>query len=138
MGLRGVLGVVALVWAGAAMAQEAVTTETIDCGVAESQADLTTCAGMDFDEADADLNDAYKAAMAQVKAVDAALPKDQQGAEAALREGQRAWITFRDQTCAAEGWMMHGGSAEPMVVFSCMARVTAARANDLWAMAEAP
>lgn len=128
--MRGfVLGAVLVGLPVAALAQE------VDCGNAMAQAELTYCAEQDWNGADDDLNDAYKAAMAVMKAVDADLPADQQGAAAHLKAAQRAWVSFRDEACAAEGYMMHGGSAEPMVIYGCRASLTRERATGLWHLA---
>jgi uncharacterized protein YecT (DUF1311 family) len=81
------------------------------------------------------LNDAYQVAISAMKGIDLNLDAANRGAEATLRASQRAWITFRDNTCAAEGWTMHGGSAEPMVIYACRARVSATRADELENMA---
>ena len=134
-----------LVLSGATFAQDAVQTEQIDCAEAQTQSDLNACAKMDFDEADSNLNDAYKAAVAKMQEMDQAATDEAAtdegatdgGAEAALREAQRTWVTFRDQACASEGWTVHGGSMEPMVVLECMARISATRADDLWSLSEA-
>ncbi|MBT9245199.1 DUF1311 domain-containing protein [Gemmobacter fulvus] len=112
-----------------ALAQE------VDCAKAVAQMELTYCAEQEWMTADADLNDAYGAARDLMRQVDAGLPEDQKGAEANLKAAQRAWITFRDAACAAEGYMMHGGSAEPMVIYGCRARLTESRAEDLWQLA---
>lgn len=117
--------------AGPAMAE----TPQIDCATAEVQVEMTWCAEQDWIAADADLNDAYAAARRAMQDIDAGLPDAEQGAEAYLRDGQRAWIAFRDASCAAEGYMMHGGSAEPMVIYGCWARLSAERAGDLWMLA---
>jgi uncharacterized protein YecT (DUF1311 family) len=77
------------------------------------------------------LNTVYKVVVAAMKETDANLDAGDRGAEDALRAGQRAWITYRDQTCAAEGWTAHGGSAEPMIIYACRARVTDSRAEEL-------
>jgi uncharacterized protein YecT (DUF1311 family) len=121
-------------FAGAAAAQDASQSGQIDCASAQTQADLNTCAKMDFDEADSNLNDAYKAAVAKMQDLDKAATD--KGAEAALRDAQRTWVTFRDQACASEGWTVHGGSMEPMVVLECKARVSGTRADDLWSLSE--
>jgi uncharacterized protein YecT (DUF1311 family) len=139
---KGAIWLAAVFWASTAHAQDntqaAPPSATLNCETAEAQTDLDTCASMDFTEADSDLNDAYQAALTRMQALDAALPKDQQGAVAALKDAQRTWITFRDQACAAEGWTVHGGSMEPMVVLECKARVTAARSDDLWSLGAPP
>ena len=84
-----------------------------------------------------ELGQAYAAAMDLMRQWDEGLPAEEQGGAAALKEAQRAWITFRDKACAAEGYAMKGGSAEPLLVYGCMARVTEERASHLWAMVQA-
>lgn len=105
--------------------------QKVDCAKAEVQVEMTYCAEQDWNAADARLNAAYKVAVAAMKGMDAGLDATDRGAEDSLRAGQRAWITYRDQTCAAEAWMAHGGSAEPMMIYACRARVTDARADEL-------
>lgn len=116
--------------AGAATAQE------IDCTNAETQQEMNACAEQDWMEADADLNTAYAEAIAIMQLYDEDLPKSEKGAEANLRAAQRAWVTFRDAACAAEGWAMHGGSAEPLLIYGCRARLTQQRAVELRMLAE--
>jgi uncharacterized protein YecT (DUF1311 family) len=113
-----------------------IAAQDVDCANATAQVELTYCAEQDWIEADADLNAAYKAAMALMKQIDADLPSDEQGAAANLKVAQRAWISFRDAACAAEGYLMHGGSAEPMVIYGCRAGLTKVRAADLWVLAQ--
>lgn len=103
----------------------------IDCANAMVQLEMNLCAEQDWMDADADLNDAYKGAMAVMKGYDADLPKAERGAEANLRAAQRAWVTFRDAACAAEGYAMHGGSAAPLLIYGCLARLTRQRTEDL-------
>jgi uncharacterized protein YecT (DUF1311 family) len=110
--------------------------QEVDCENAMAQVEMTWCAEQDWVAADNDLNEAYQAAMAVMKEIDTGLPQDQQGAAEFLRDGQRAWITFRDASCAAEGYLMRGGSAEPMLIYGCYARLTEVRAADLWMLAE--
>lgn len=124
------VGVVAAVWPLAGVAQE------VDCATAEAQVELNFCAEQDWQVADAELNAAYKLAMAAMKEIDAFLAQDQRGAAAALRQAQRDWIAFRDNACAAEGFLMRGGSAEPMLIYGCLARLTAERTMGLYALTE--
>ncbi len=107
------------------------TAQTVDCVSAASQVEMTYCAEQDWQAADVDLNDSYRQAMAVMKEIDAGLPKAEQGAAGQLRAAQRAWVTFRDAGCAAEGFVMHGGTGEPMVIYECRARVTRARSAEL-------
>ncbi len=123
------LCLVLMVWAGQIQAQD------VDCANAQAQMELNFCARQDWQEADADLNDAYKSAMVLMKSIDADLPEAERGAEEALRKAQRAWVTFRDAACVAEGFPMQGGSAQPMVVNGCLAQLTRQRAKSLWELA---
>jgi uncharacterized protein YecT (DUF1311 family) len=111
--------------------------QVVDCANATAQVEMTACAEQDWKAADAKLNTAYKQAMGVMKQTDQQLDPGDQGAALALRDAQRAWVTFRDATCAAEGWAYHGGSAEPMVIYACRARVTQSRADELNNMAAA-
>lgn len=119
-----------LLLAGGAGAQQ------VDCAKAMAQVELTYCAEQDWMAADAALNAAYKAARQAQQAIDADLPAAERGAEAQLRDAQRAWVSFRDAACAAEGYQMHGGSAEPMVIYGCRARLTEARTADLLVLSQ--
>jgi uncharacterized protein YecT (DUF1311 family) len=113
------------------------TAQDVDCANAMSQSDMNACAYQDWEIQDADLNAAYVAAMDLLQLWDANLPEDEKGGVKAMREAQRAWITFRDKACEAEGYAMKGGSAEPLLVYGCMARLTEARAGQLWDMVAA-
>ena len=114
---------------GPAIAQE------VDCANAMAQVELNACAHDDWQAADAELNNAYKAAMAAMRAMDAAQPPELQGAADALRSAQRAWITFRDANCASAGYPMRGGSAEPLLIYGCLGRMTRERTAELLELA---
>ena len=118
------------------LAAPAVQAQDIDCTNPQVQLEMTFCAQKDWKVADADLNDAYKAAQVVMKAIDADLPDAEQGAATSLRDGQRAWITYRDAACAAEGYLSHGGTIEPMVVAYCLARVTQTRTQEIWLLSQ--
>jgi len=120
----------------AMLAAVPAAAQDIDCATAEAQQDLNWCAEQDWQAADADLNAAYQAAKAALDSWDAELSPELQGGAQALLQAQRAWITYRDAACTAEGFPMRGGSAEPLLVYGCMSRLTAQRATDLWTLAE--
>ena len=89
------------------------------------------CAEQDWQEADKALNEAYGEAMATMRRIDADLPADQAGASDMLRGAQRAWIAYRDKACAAYGYLAHGGTMEPMLIYQCNADLTAQRTEEL-------
>lgn len=121
---------------GLALCQTAQAQE-IDCANAMAQSELNQCAYQDWEAADVELNAAYKEAMALLQGWDEGLPAAERGGAKALKEAQRAWITFRDQACAAEGYAMKGGSAEPLLFYGCMRLLTVERTAHLRSMVEA-
>lgn len=107
-----------------------------DCAAAQTQAEMNACAYQDWEAADAVLNALWPQARAVTKAQDADLPEELKGADQALLDAQRAWIAFRDAQCASEGFAMRGGSAEPLLIYGCMASLTEDRVEDLRAVIE--
>jgi uncharacterized protein YecT (DUF1311 family) len=94
-----------------------------DCGKYQVQADMNQCAGDNYQAADDALNAVYKSLMAQ---------QDDAPSRAALRDAERAWITYRDKECAFEiGPQENGGSIWPMEMSNCLEDKTAARITEL-------
>lgn len=87
---------------------------------AQSQADMNREASDAHRAADADLNRAYVAIMAQ------ASPDGRER----LRAAQRDWIKFRDSDCAARAGS-RGGSFYPTSLSTCLADVTRERTATL-------
>lgn len=102
-----------------------------DCANAADQQTMNQCARAEWQAADAELNSAYQMAMDFMRSIDADLPAEEQGAAKALRDAQRAWISFRDLACQAEGYLMQGGSAQPMIISGCMTVLTQERSRSL-------
>lgn len=105
--------------------------QDIDCNSAVTQLDMTLCAKKDWEAADAELNAAYKSAMAAMKQTDKDLPEDLKGAAETLRIAQRAWIPYRDSACDSYGFLARGGSMESMLVLGCRADLTRKRTSEL-------
>ncbi|AJE48109.1 lysozyme inhibitor LprI family protein [Celeribacter indicus] len=106
-----------------ALAQE------VDCASAMTQTDMNICAARAHAAADADLNETYRAAM---DSLSAGRPE----VAGALRDAQRKWIPYRDAACAAEGAVYEGGSIRPLIVSSCLERLTRVRTADIRAAYE--
>ena len=107
-----------------------------DCENAMAQAEMTACAGQDFERADAELNALWRTTIAHAQSNDRSpdagrTEYDQRSEETILRAGQRAWIALRDAQCEWEGMSERGGSLEPMIVNQCLARMTRARIAQL-------
>jgi uncharacterized protein YecT (DUF1311 family) len=82
--------------------------------------EMNACAALDFERADAELNIAYRAAIAGQRAGDREIDRSydtRATGEAKLREAQRAWSVFR--------------SMEPMIYEGCRARLTRERTTQL-------
>jgi uncharacterized protein YecT (DUF1311 family) len=125
----GILLLLPLLWAMPAAAQEP------DCANAVDQADMTACAGLDYEAADRELNTVWRDAIADAKTLDEELKTmggdGRPGHEETLRTAQRAWIGYRDAACEYEGFEARGGSMEPMLASFCLARLTRLRTKEL-------
>ncbi len=92
---------------------------------------MSSCLGMELGYWDARLNAAYgalgdleKAQDAEIKELGSAAPS----MSAALRDMQRAWIAFRDASCAYEASQWGGGTGAGPASVECAMRLTATQA----------
>lgn len=111
----------------------------LDCENAMAQPDLNACAYRDYERADAAMNVQWKVTAAKMKEIDAGFDRTydkRPGYSETLLAAQRAWLTYRDNHCAGEGYAMRGGSAESMVISGCRAQLTEARTAQLKALIE--
>lgn len=113
----------------------AMTAEPeLDCDNAMSQPDLNACAYLEYERADAALNAQWKITAAKLKEQDKGFDRTydkRPGFFDTELAAQRAWLTYRDQHCASEGYSMRGGSAESMMISGCRAQLTEARTRQL-------
>jgi len=105
----------------AALLYAAAPAWSADPCAGTTQMDLNTCAGSAYERADAAMNAAYVRLMKRIG------PKAKDG----LRAAQKAWLPFRDASCALEAMGVEGGAMQPQVRADCMAQVTAARTKVL-------
>ena len=119
-----------------ALAAGPAQAEGPTCNLLGGQGELNACAADNFKAADARLDEVYARAVTKAQGWDAELDPDQKGAEKSLREAQRAWITYRDETCNAESYRFYRGSVRPMFRLSCKTRVTDVRTEELREMVE--
>lgn len=112
----------------------------VNCENPQVQQEMNYCAEQDADRADAELNTVYRSAIESERAADREFASYQTGtpgtssepgAEASLREAQRAWVAFREAHCRLEGYEARGGSMEPMLEAGCRAAITRARTAEL-------
>jgi len=95
------------------------------------QQGMNYCAAQDYARADDALNAAWPKVRAHMREADSWQEESLKGAEAALLKAQRAWIDYRDGQCESEGFYARGGSLEPLLVATCMARLTRERTEEL-------
>jgi len=134
------LMMVFLIDATAAQAQDVDCTDWQNNG---TQSTLNICSYQEYLAADSDLNLAYKLAKSHMQQIvdDIAAGEtigragDENGV-VTLRDAQRAWIIYRDKSCAAEGHIYSNGSIRPLIVNSCYTRLTRRRTEDLRAAFE--
>lgn len=116
--------VISLAFTNGAMAQDCDRNSFV-------QSSMNACAHLDWQTADKELNRVYKQAKAVALRMDEYLEYGQVPAANMLRNAQRAWIPFRDLACDAESVAMRGGSAQPLLYWGCMTRLTRQRTEDL-------
>jgi uncharacterized protein YecT (DUF1311 family) len=103
-----------------------------DCIDPQTQMEMTFCAGVDYQEADAALNALWPDVLAAARlndeyVGDMARERGVPTTVEALRDAQRAWIRFRDAQCEFEAYEVFGGTMQPMVGSLCLARLTRQR-----------
>ena len=98
-----------------------------------SQHELNVCAGKEYRQADAGMNDQWVKTEALMKRLDAEDPPKaelgQSSHHQALLNGQRAWLQFRDAYCPIFG--AGGGSMSPMLEYLCLRDITRSRTEQL-------
>ena len=125
-----------LVFAGLLSGGQVFADDTPDCIDPQSQMEMTYCAAVDYEKADADLNAIWPEIVAAARASDEYVAEQVAGTDVpttleALRAAQRAWIKFRDAQCEYEAYEMFGGTGQPMLGSLCLARLTRERIDVL-------
>jgi uncharacterized protein YecT (DUF1311 family) len=91
------------------------------CDDAQSQAEMNMCAAARFKAADAELNRVYNR-LASILGGDNL---------ARLKAAEVSWIKYRDDNCGYEADLFEGGSIRPLILSSCLERMTKARTTEL-------
>ena len=92
-----------------------------NCGDLSSQYQMNQCAFSEYQKADKKLNDIYRSYRARLD----------EAQKRQLRDVQRAWVKFRDLSCAFESSAVKGGSVYPLIYQSCLERLTNVRVQAL-------
>lgn len=96
------------------------------CQEAGSMVDTNICLSDAYRQADAQLNSTYRRIMSVLNEQE----------KVALRNAQRAWITYRDLACEAQSQPYRGKSGESIARLECLEAVTRAQTgfmkNGFW------
>lgn len=101
---------------------------------------MVQCMTHEVDQWDKRLNDAYQAVLTSAEAHDAELKAngtDAPRAASTLKQAQRSWISFRDESCKFEAMRHSGGSLAGPASVDCLLELTADQALRLMMMAGA-
>jgi uncharacterized protein YecT (DUF1311 family) len=119
-------------------AQAAPPNPDWNCNEPVQQQEMNWCANQDFIAADDALNHQWAETSARMKARDEAwaaivAPEwdTRPGYFETLLAAQRAWLSYRDAHCRADGYSARGGSLEPLLVSTCKTALTEARTVEL-------
>jgi uncharacterized protein YecT (DUF1311 family) len=89
---------------------------------------LSGCASRELDDWDARLNAVYQQARARAAQIDKDAFEGTPSQAEALRDMQRAWIPYRDATCAYEASQWGGGTGAGPAFVSCLLTMTGEQA----------
>jgi len=93
------------------------------CADPQSQAEMNMCAAKKFKAADAELNRVYNQLV--VKLGDDADQRER------LKTAETSWLKYRDDNCEFEASFYNGGSIRPLILSSCLERMTKSRTVEL-------
>jgi uncharacterized protein YecT (DUF1311 family) len=96
-----------------------------NCGDSQTQSEMNRCAAADYAKVNRELNEVYNDYRSR-------LSEDQ---KRQLGDAQLAWTRFRDSSCAFESSGVKGGSVYPLILHSCLVRMTRARLQQLSVLA---
>ena len=130
--------IAALLAAPAAMlassSAQAQTGSAPNCADPIFTAEINQCAEAEFRATEAEMEAVFAQAITQFAEQDRAHAEDDPqytGAEVLLRESQSAWERSRSAFCGAGTTTFSGGSMRPAVHFTCFARMTRHRTEEL-------
>ncbi|WP_394690378.1 lysozyme inhibitor LprI family protein [Hoeflea sp.] len=121
---------------GLLCATPALPEDKPDCANPMDQYSMTYCPGVDYENADAELNRVWPQARAAAKRQDEYIADDARSrglptASEALLAAQRAWLKFRDAECEYQSYAFFGGTGQSMIGSLCLAQLTRERTEQL-------
>lgn len=112
----------------------AAATQELDPDCDDPDTAPPTCPQPEFVRAEAALDAQLVLAIARATARDGRLDRrhdDRPGYADTLQAAQRAWLTYRDQHCASEGYEARGRRSEPVLIVTCKTKLTRQRTEQL-------
>ena len=113
----------------------------LDCEHAQYQRDMNQCAYLALEAADKAMNAQWKQTVAVLaqkdRDIDRAFDREP-GWLDTLRAAQRAWLTFRDNSCLLASFDARGGTMAPMLGAECKTNLTELRTQELLELAAGP
>ncbi|NJM34145.1 MAG: DUF1311 domain-containing protein [Rhodomicrobium sp.] len=127
-----ILGLTAMLAALSGPAALAQTPNPIDCANASTTVEMNYCVDLEYQKADAALNEVYQQVLNGIRDGGGEAPYDPASWEKELVKAQRAWIAFRDADCKGLVPMeWSGGSGTTVAVLGCMIELTKERTRIL-------
>ena len=99
------------------------------CDNAPNNAEHVRCADREFKKHDAELNQVYDQLLRQSD--DRPEPGYGPPPREALKQSQRAWLSFRDTNCHWKATTFYGGTQQAVIRSSCLALATRDRVDEL-------
>lgn len=117
-----------------AITQFSAAAPDLDCDNAMTQHAMNRCAAIAYERADAELNNLWREVRQQMRDQEEVVDDGRPSSWETLLEAQRSWIVFRETHCRLEGYDARGGSLEPLLVSSCLEKLTRQRIEQLEAL----
>ena len=114
---------------------------SVDCNLERNHLEMAQCELIDYQRADADLNRQWHLALVAARQfdrenVDSIRRGQLRSLVENLRTAQRAWITYRDAHCDAEGRNYFGEATRYLIINICLRKLTEMRTQQLRGFSE--
>lgn len=129
---RGVCKFAIAIWLLASSVGElaCAAEDTDPCVTQRNTLEINACSKRRLDEAEADLNSTYQAALAKLALPDG-LGRGQNDIRKRLIEAQRHWVTFREKNCDAVLMLNADGTVRTYMYLSCKQQLAEERTKQL-------
>ncbi|WP_296680076.1 lysozyme inhibitor LprI family protein [Novosphingobium sp.] len=120
---------------------DGIDGEPVNCIEAEQAADVTRCELDNFQAAEKALEQQLEKTITVLRNADERIDHQsnkEPGFLPTLRAAQRAWLTYRDETCVLERLSAQGDGPATMLEYICKTSMTEQRTTDLFLLAGRP